>query len=152
MQKPSPEALITRSAIALDRIDFAGWLECFAEDCQYEITTFVNQANDWPCGLLHAFNKNQLRDRVASIETVNVYEPHRYRHILSQTHETHTGADTIFVTGFSVYRITANRSTLLFATGEYQDRIKYEASGISIRERTVVLDNEQIDTLLAIPL
>jgi 3-phenylpropionate/cinnamic acid dioxygenase small subunit len=152
MQKLSVEALITRSAIALDRIDYASWLECFAEECRYEITTVVNQANGWPCGLLHAFNKDQLRDRVASIETVNVYEPHRYRHILSQTYETHTGIDTIFVTGFSVYRITANRPTILFATGEYRDRLKYEASGVSIRERTVVLDNEQIDTLLAIPL
>jgi 3-phenylpropionate/cinnamic acid dioxygenase small subunit len=152
MQKLAAEALITRSAIALDRIDYASWLECFDEECRYEITTFVNKTNGWPCGLLHAFNKDQLRDRVASIETVNVYEPHRYRHILSQTHETPTGLDTIFVTAFSVYRITANRSTILFATGEYQDRLKYEASGLSIRERTVVLDNEQIDTLLAIPL
>ena len=152
MQKPSPEALITRSAIALDRIDYASWLECFAEECRYEITTFINLANGWPCGLLHAFSKDQLRDRIASIETVNVYEPHRYRHILSQTHQTHTGMDSIFVTAFSVYRITANRSTILFATGEYRDRFKYEASGLSILERTVVLDNEQIDTLLAIPL
>jgi|TARA_B110000305_G_scaffold208772_2_gene241263 3-phenylpropionate/cinnamic acid dioxygenase small subunit len=147
-----PAEVIQTSAIALDKLDYDAWLACFTEECSYEITTHQNEVNHWPCGLMHAFSKNQLRDRIASITTVNIYEPHRYRHILSQSHQSKDSLNSIWITGFSVYRITLGKPTILFVTGEYRDQFKFEHSGVTILSRQIVLDNDQIDTLLAIPL
>lgn len=153
MSVPSAVAsLIQTNAAALDALDFGLWLDGFTEYAQYHITTAENQSLGRPLGLLHALNKDQLRDRIVSISSVNVYEPHRYRHILSQTWVKGQGLEREFITPFAVYRITPAKPTILFATGEYQDRVEYSHSGVRLMRRLVVLDNEQIDTLLAIPL
>lgn len=153
MSVPSTVAsLIQANAAALDALDFDGWLAGFTEYAQYHITTAENQRQGLPLGLLHALNKDQLRDRIASISTVNVYEPHRYRHVLSQTWIKGQGLEMQFITPFAVYRITETKPTILFATGEYQDRVEYAHDGVRFMHRTVVLDNDIIDTLLAIPL
>lgn len=153
MSVPSAVAsLIQRNAAALDALAFDQWLDGFTEYAQYHITTAENQRLGRPLGLLHALNKDQLRDRIVSITSVNVYEPHRYRHVLSQTWIQGQGLDTQFITPFAVYRITPAQPTILFVTGEYQDRVEYGHAGVRLTRRIVVLDNEQIDTLLAIPL
>lgn len=153
MRIPSAVAsLIQKSAAALDALAFDQWLDGFTEYAQYHITTAENQRLGRPLGLLHALNKDQLRDRIVSISSVNVYEPHRYRHVLSQTWVQGLGLEMQFITPFAVYRITPAKPTLLFATGEYQDRVEYGHAGVRFARRVVVLDNEQIDTLLAIPL
>ena len=145
-------SLIQSSAAALDALDFHHWLSGFTEYGQYHITTADNQRQGLPLGLMHALNKDQLRDRIASISSVNVYEPHRYRHILSQTWIKGQGLELQYITPFAVYRITPSKPTILFGTGEYQDRVEYSHSGVRFTYRTVVLDNDMIDTLLAIPL
>lgn len=144
--------LIQWNARSLDRLELGTWLETFAEVTRYEITTAENERNGWPLGLMHATNKNQLRDRVASIESVNVYEPHRYRHILSPTLIPGPGVSDQYITPFVVYRITPSKPTVLFVTGEYRDRVVTVGGRAVFAERRVVLDNDQIDTLLAIPL
>jgi 3-phenylpropionate/cinnamic acid dioxygenase small subunit len=53
---------------------------------------------------------------------------------------------------FIVARIMHSGETVLFATGRYLDRIDVSTPDYRFKERIVVLDSDQIDTLLAIPL
>lgn len=45
-----------------------------------------------------------------------------------------------------------NGDSILFASGSYLDRIDIAAEEARFIERTVVLDSQKIDTLIAIPL
>ena len=55
-------------------------------------------------------------------------------------------------THFIVARIMHSGETTLFATGRYLDDIDISGPDYKFRERIVVIDSDQIDTLLAIPL
>ena len=93
-----------------------------------------------------------LRDRVASLRHANIYEPQRYRHLVSsilveRTAE-HSAASRA---NFLVVRIMQNGQSLLFASGRYVDRIAL-APEPRYEERVVICDSRAFDTLLAIPL
>ena len=62
------------------------------------------------------------------------------------------GDTAIVHTHFMVARIMHTGETSLFATGRYLDDINVSGPDYKFRERIVVIDSDQIDTLLAIPL
>jgi anthranilate 1,2-dioxygenase small subunit/terephthalate 1,2-dioxygenase oxygenase component beta subunit len=56
-------------------------------------------------------------------------------------------------TNFIVVRVMHTGETMIFASGQYNDRIVLtETDGARFAEKVVILDSRQIDTLLAIPL
>ena len=92
-----------------------------------------------------------MRDRVQSLRHANIYEPQRYRHMVScvllensSAHEVKASAN------FLVVRIMQDGAALLFASGRYLDRIRLPE--MQYEERVVVCDSRRFDTLLAIPL
>jgi len=93
-----------------------------------------------------------LRDRVTSLRHANIYEPQRYRHMLSAVVVERLGEGTAkSVANFLVIRIMEGGDTLLFASGRYVDRIAL-APEPRYAERVVICDSRRFDTLLAIPL
>jgi anthranilate 1,2-dioxygenase small subunit len=62
------------------------------------------------------------------------------------------GGEVDSETSFMVARITREGPTDLFATGRYIDRYRIVGDEAKIVSRTVVLDSNQIDTLLGFPL
>jgi len=91
-----------------------------------------------------------LRDRVQSLRHANIYEPQRYRHMISAV-LVEEGKEFIKSTSsFLVVRIMENGETMLFASGRYLDRISVKE--MLYEERVVVCDSRRFDTLLAIPL
>ena len=144
---------IARHTAYLDHKQFDLWLDGFHDESSYDVTTKYNLESGFPAGLIHCQTKGQLRDRILSIARVNVYPPQSYRHILSASM---TGdRQSEIITPFVCYLIFPNSDTILFASGEYIDVWVNDADcrlGFRIRERTVVLDSDRIDTALAIPL
>lgn len=133
------------------------WPGFFTPDGLYRITTAENQARGLPIGIIHAAGQAMMRDRVLSLREANIYEPQRYRHILSEplvTPLVTAEADGALRarTSFMVARITNGGETDLFATGVYEDRIVKRESTWLYAERVVVLDSDRVDTLLALPL
>ena len=59
------------------------WPEFFIEDCRYRIISAENYDSGMPLGLIYATSKNMLHDRVSALREANIYEPQRYRHIVS---------------------------------------------------------------------
>ena len=146
------EQLHARYAHALDEDRLEDWPNFFTENGRYRIATAENEARGLPLAVLFAESRAMLRDRVASLRHANIYEPQRYRHlvssILTETIDaTHVSSKAHFI----VVRIMENGETLLFASGRYLDRIVLEKEPL-FEERVVVCDSRRFDTLLAIPL
>src|SRR5271169_4183187 len=67
----------------LDADELERWPDFFTEDCFYRITSAENYAAGLPLGLIYATSRNMLRDRVSALRQANIYEPQRYRHLVS---------------------------------------------------------------------
>ncbi|HZE61002.1 MAG TPA: aromatic-ring-hydroxylating dioxygenase subunit beta [Burkholderiales bacterium] len=145
------ERLHARYAQALDSDALEAWPDFFTADGRYRITTAENEARGLPLPVVYAEGRAMLNDRIASLRHANIYEPQRYRHIVSSVLVERESAERIKSTAnFLVVRIMENGEALLFASGRYVDRITLPA--LKFAERVVICDSRRFDTLLAIPL
>ena len=146
------ERLHARYVHALDTDQLEQWPNFFTQNGRYRIATAENEARGLPLPVLYAEGRAMLRDRVASLRHANIYEPQRYRHLVSSILVERTGEDTAASrANFLVVRIMQNGESLLFASGRYVDRIAL-APEARYEERVVICDSRAFDTLLAIPL
>src|SRR5437660_12827833 len=77
------EELYTEYVHCLDVDELERWPDFFTEDCFYRITSAENYEAGMPMGLIHATSRNMLKDRVSALREANIYEPQRYRHLVS---------------------------------------------------------------------
>jgi len=147
------EHLYTDYAACLDSDALEHWPEFFVENCVYRITTAENYEADRPLGLIYATSRNMLKDRVSALRQANIYEPQRYRHMISGVRIQRDDVDALEVAAnFLVVRTMQDGAMTLFAAGRYLDRVVRGVAGWHFARKIVVLDSRQIDTLLAIPL
>jgi 3-phenylpropionate/cinnamic acid dioxygenase small subunit len=140
-------------AKAIDDDRLEAWPDFFTDRCHYAITSTENHALGRRAGLIYADSRGMLRDRVASLRNVNIYEKQSYRHIVGLPDVTDPAATPLASeTPFLVVRIMRDGHMSLFATGRYVDKIVFEHGVPKLAERVVVCDSSRIDTLLAIPL
>jgi len=145
------EELHARYAHALDSDELERWPEFFTPNGRYRITTAENEARGLPLPVLYAEGQAMLRDRIASLRHANIYEPQRYRHLVSAVLVEPQGEGTVkSIANFLVVRVMENGESLLFASGRYVDRIALPQ--MRYEERVVICDSRRFDTLLAIPL
>jgi len=145
------ERLHARYAQALDSDKLEDWPDFFTEGGRYRIATAENEERGLPLPVLYAEGRAMLRDRVASLRHANIYEPQRYRHIVSVLLiEKVSDSVVVSTANFLVVRIMQDGATMLFASGRYLDRIR--VPDMLYEERVVVCDSRRFDTLLAIPL
>ena len=146
------EDLHARYAHALDDDRLEDWPNFFTENGAYRITTAENEERGLPLAVVYCEGRAMLRDRVASLRHANIYEPQRYRHIVSSVViEKLADEKARSTANFLVIRIMQNGETLLFASGRYVDRIVLSPEP-QFEERVVICDSRRFDTLLAIPL
>jgi 3-phenylpropionate/cinnamic acid dioxygenase small subunit len=134
-----------------DRLE--AWPDMFVEQCRYLVISRANHAAGLRQGVMYAASRGMLLDRVFSLRKANIYEPHRYRHVVGPIRvQSVEGSVAVAHSNFLAVRIMHDGVTSLFATGRYLDRIDISAQPYRFIERVVVLDSDKIDTLLAIPL
>ena len=140
-------------AIDDDRLE--AWPEFFHEQCLYSITTADNHREGLEAGIVWADSRAMLKDRVLSLREANIYERHRYRHIVGAPAIVSDDAEGVRAeSSFLVVRINRDGTMDLFATGRYLDVVRADPGDgrLKLAERIVVCDSTRIDTLLAIPL
>jgi 3-phenylpropionate/cinnamic acid dioxygenase small subunit len=147
------EQLYTDYVHCLDADELERWPDFFTEDCFYRVTSAENYEAGMPLGLIYATSRNMLKDRVSALREANIYEPQRYRHLVSsikilEEHETTLD----LAANFLVVRTMQEGDMTLFGAGRYVDQVRYEDGIWKFARKAVVLDSRQIDTLLAIPL
>jgi len=147
------EQLYTDYVHCLDADELERWPDFFTDDCFYRITSAENYEAGMPLGLIHATSRNMLKDRVSALREANIYEPQRYRHLVSSMKIVEELGETLdLVANFLVVRTMQEGDMTLFAAGRYVDQVKHANGTWKFARKTVVLDSRQIDTLLAIPL
>ncbi|MDA0664033.1 MAG: aromatic-ring-hydroxylating dioxygenase subunit beta [Proteobacteria bacterium] len=145
--------LIAEAAERIDADRLEDWAELFADPCRYLIIDRMAHEAGMRQGIMYAATKGMLLDRVFTIRNANLFEPHRYRHVIGQVRLKGVEDGTAIVhSPFIAARIMQTGETTLFATGRYLDRIDISGPEYRFTERIVVLDSDRIDTLLAIPL
>jgi anthranilate 1,2-dioxygenase small subunit len=162
------ERLYADYADCLDSDRLEEWPEFFTADCAYRVASAENFEAGLPFGIIYATSKNMLVDRVMALRKANIYEPQRYRHLISGVRiDNENGIAGILPAGgrdgrgpevldvganFLVVRTMQDGAMTLFAAGRYLDRIVRGERGWKFARKEVVLDSRRIDTLLAIPL
>jgi anthranilate 1,2-dioxygenase small subunit len=145
--------LIGEYAERIDEDRLEEWPELFADPCRYLVISRSNHEAGMRQGVMYAASRGMLLDRVFSIRRANLFEPHRYRHVIGPIRvKGMDGNIAVVHSHFIVARIMHDGVTSLFATGRYLDRIDTSGRAYRFQERLVVLDSDKIDTLLAIPL
>jgi anthranilate 1,2-dioxygenase small subunit len=140
-------------AACLDSDALERWPDFFTEDCAYRITSAENYEAGLPLGLIYCTSKNMLKDRVSALRQANIYEPQRYRHLISGVQIESDEADAVDArASFLVVRTMQDGAMTLFAVGRYIDRVVRGDAGWKFARKLVILDSRQIDTLLALPL
>ena len=146
-------ALMAEYVHAIDDDRLEDWPGFFTDPCLYRIATRDNEERGLPASLVWCDSRAMLLDRVVSVRHANVFEPHRYRHLIDPPTVTtaRPGRWTVR-TNFAVYRTMQMAQTTLFCTGRYLDIVVEAAAELRYAERTAVCDSEVIDTLIVIPL
>ncbi len=147
------QELIGDYAERIDEDRLEEWPELFTDPCRYLVISRSNHEAGMRQGVMYAATRGMMFDRVFSIRRANLFEPHRYRHIIGPIRlKSAESAVAIVHSHFIVARIMHDGATYLFATGRYLDKIDISTVPYRFNERIVVLDSDKIDTLLAIPL
>lgn len=145
--------LLAEYAACIDSDELERWPEFFTERGKYRITTEFNHSRGLPVGIIDARNRNMLEDRIAALRQANIFEPQRYRHIVSLVRITgREGGLVQAEASFIVVRTMIDGSQDLFVSGRYLDNIDFSTEPPLFTEKLVVLDSDKIDTLLALPL
>jgi anthranilate 1,2-dioxygenase small subunit len=147
------EQLYTDYAHCLDDDELEHWPDFFTEDCFYRVTSAENYEAGMPLGLIHATSRNMLNDRVSALREANIYEPQRYRHLVSSIKILDDRGEALDLTAnFLVVRTMQEGDMALFGAGRYLDQIRRQDGIWKFASKEVILDSRQIDTLLAIPI
>jgi anthranilate 1,2-dioxygenase small subunit len=147
------EQLYSDYVHCLDADRLEEWPDFFTEDAFYRVTSAENFEAGLPLGLIHATSRNMLKDRISALREANIYEPQRYRHVISSLRMVGEAAGALDVeANFIVIRTMQEGDMTIFAAGRYVDRVVRDRATWKFAKKEVVLDSRQIDTLLAIPL
>jgi anthranilate 1,2-dioxygenase small subunit len=147
------DELIAAYAETIDDDRLEEWPEFFVEDCRYLITSRHSYEAGYRHGIVYAASRGMLVDRILALRRANIFEPHRYRHIVGPIRVGKIADGVAEVrSNFTAVRIMHDGEMSLFAAGRYLDRIAVAAAPYRFIERLVILDSEKIDTLLVIPL
>ena len=110
------------------------WPDFFTEDCFYRITSAENYEAGLPLGLIYATSRNMLRDRVSALREANIYEPQRYRHLISSIRVVGETAGALDLeANFLVVRTMQDGEMTIFAAGHYVDRVVRRRFRLEIR-------------------
>ena len=145
------ERLHAQYAHALDADKLEDWPGFFTENGRYRVATAENEERGLPLPVLYAEGRAMMRDRIQSLRHANIYEPQRYRHLVSSVLVERIDPKLARSSAnFMVIRIMQDGATMVFASGRYMDRIALPE--MKYDERVVICDSRRFDTLLAIPL
>ena len=129
------------------------WPEYFTLDGVYQITTQENYQTALPIGILSCDGRGMMKDRVWAAREANIYEPHRYCHLLGRPRiDGEKSGDYRVRANFTVVRTMQNGDAGIFVSGKYLDQIVFEDGEPKLKERRVILDSRRVDILIVYPI
>ena len=136
----------------IDEARYDQWPDFFEDDCFYQITTREAYLKKLPIGIIQCNSKGMMIDRINSMHRANIFEPHRYRHLLGAM-RAELAEDGVVRSrmGFGVVRTMESGDSSLFLSGVWYDEIVETTQGLRFRKKVAVLDSSRVDTLIVVP-
>lgn len=146
------ERLQTDYIHAIDDGRLEEWPDFFTADCLYRIIPKENFDRGLPASVVFCDNRGMLEDRVTSLRTANIYQPHQYRHIVSGARILERSADSVrSQCNYVVFQTLQDGETRVYQAGRYIDEIVWSDGRLRFREKHAVFDTSRVQTLLATP-
>ena len=146
------ERLQTDYILAIDDGRLEEWPEFFTEDCLYRIIPKENFDRGLPASVIFCDNRGMLIDRVTSLRTANIYQPHQYRHIVSGTRILERSAKQVrSQCNYVVFQTLQDGETRVYQAGRYIDEVVWSGGRLRFREKHAAFDTSRVQTLLATP-
>jgi anthranilate 1,2-dioxygenase small subunit len=147
------EALYAEYGQAIDDDRLEDWPKYFVEDGKYRVTTRENHGRGLALAMMYCDGRGMMSDRISALRLANIYEPQVYCHLTSAVRVVDcTPAEVGAQASFLVIRTMQEGEQTIFACGRTYDRIVDVDGRLLFKDRLVVLDSRQVDTLLAIPI
>ncbi len=147
------EQLLARYVQCIDDDRLEAWPAFFASQCEYRIVARENAERGLPLATFSCDSHGMLLDRVVSLRHANIYERHRYRHLVSSTVLDAVAMDSVQARShYAVFRTRTNGVSEVYSVGTYDDDIVSEAGCLRFRRKLVTFDTNRIDSLLVTPL
>jgi anthranilate 1,2-dioxygenase small subunit len=146
------EALYAEYAQAIDDDRLESWPEFFAEDGKYRVTTRENYGNGLALAMMYCDGRGMMSDRISALRLANIYEPHVYCHLVSCVRVVERAPEIKAQANFAVIRTMQEGDLSIFACGRTYDLMVEVEGRLKFKDRLVVLDSRQVDTLLVIPI
>lgn len=145
--------LNNRYARCLDEDRLEEWPKFFVEDCRYLIHPRENFRLGLEGYLLYFDNNAMLRDRVTSLREANLYSIHQDRHFVSGV-ALDGCVDNVYHTyaSYQVIQTDVDGHARVFSVGEYRDQLVMTTDGLKFKERQVIVDNFNVEGMIAVPL
>jgi anthranilate 1,2-dioxygenase small subunit len=147
------EDMIYAVAHAIDDDRLEEFPNFFAEQAVYRVASRFNVERGLPMAQISCTSRGMIADRIASLRHANIFQKHRYRHLISGIQISQDADRSLAAkSSYLVVRIMDDGTSTIFSSGEYRDRIVVEDGAFRLSERLVIFDSKLIETLLVIPL
>ena len=148
------EDLLHSYVQTIDDDDLEAWPDFFVDDCIYKVIPRENTDLDLPVAVIYCDSKGMLRDRIVALRKANIYAPHFYRHLVSNTRVLEEQAGVIKAqSNYLVLQTLLNGETKVFNAGKYLDTIVRDEDGsLKFKEKWCVFDTYRIQTLMVTPI
>jgi anthranilate 1,2-dioxygenase small subunit len=148
------EQFNARYATALDEQRLQDWVDMFADDAFYVVTSRENADRDLPVGLIYCEGKAMIRDRAFALEKTAMFAPRYLRHIIGNLvvlgEDTNGGIRA--QANYVVLQVLFDRpDATLHQVGRYFDVFRRTDTGLALHERRCVYDNLLVPNALCIP-
>jgi anthranilate 1,2-dioxygenase small subunit len=147
------DALYAEYAHLIDDDRLEDWPALFAADGKYRVTTRENHDRGLALAIMYCDGRGMMRDRISALRQANIYEPHVYCHLTGRVQVLEAAPGEVRTrANFAVIRTMQEGEQSIFACGRTFDRIAEVDGRLLFKDRLVVLDSRQVNTLLVIPI
>ena len=145
--------LINDYVACIDADELERWPDFFTEQCNYKVIPRENADAGLPVSVMFCDSKGMLKDRIVALRNANVYAPHFYRHLVSNTRITDESDGQIKAqTNYAVFQTLLDGETRIYNVGRYDDTLVRVDGTLLFKEKLCVFDTYRIQTLMVTPI
>lgn len=147
------EELLHAYVECIDEDRLEEWPDFFVEqDPLYKVIPRENVDLDLPMPIIYCTSKGMMADRITSLREANIYAPHHYRHLVSNTRVREKDGLIQAQSNYAVLQTLNDGDTQIYNAGKYQDLIQRENGVLKFKEKLCIYDTTRVKTLLVTPL
>lgn len=147
------EELLHAYVQCIDDNELEAWPDFFVDDCVYKIIPRENDDQGLPVAVIYCDSKGMLHDRIVARRQANIYAPHFYRHLVSNTRILGEEDGEIRAqTNYLVLQTLLDGETRIYNAGKYLDRIVRVDGQLKFKEKLCIFDTYRIQTLMVTPI